>query len=201
MATSEHRLSYSTDYGPECGTVRRCHPLLGQWIGGIDAMAIAGVPTAGCRSPRLSTMMTFPDSRLASGPNEELGRLLAQLRGDRGIAQKQLARLADIDNSTLSRLESGGRGVSRDVLDRICAALGLSGDEQLQVLVAADLLPPEAARVLADPELVRFSELLVSPSVDPADALRLRQFLDLALAFADARGYHQSSTPKRDSLP
>jgi transcriptional regulator with XRE-family HTH domain len=48
-----------------------------------------------------------------------LGRLLARLREKRGLAQKQAAHLAEIDGSTLSRLESGDRGVSREVLDRI----------------------------------------------------------------------------------
>jgi transcriptional regulator with XRE-family HTH domain len=128
-------------------------------------------------------------SRIASGPNEELGRLLARLRNERGLGQKQLADLANIDNSTLSRLESGGRGVSREVLDRLCAALGLSRQERLDVMVAADLLSPEAARMLADQDLVRFGELLVDPDVDPEDSLRLRQYLELALAYADARGY------------
>jgi transcriptional regulator with XRE-family HTH domain len=128
-------------------------------------------------------------ARIASGPNEELGRLLARLRTERGLGQKQLAERAGIDNSTLSRLESGGRGVSREVLDRLCQALDLSRDEQLGVMVAADLLSPETARLLADRDLVRLGELLVDPSVDSADVRRLRQFLELALAYAEARGY------------
>ncbi|MGH2602855.1 MAG: helix-turn-helix domain-containing protein, partial [Dehalococcoidia bacterium] len=60
--------------------------------------------------------MPTPDARTISGPSEELGKLLVRLRGERGLAQKQVADLAGIDNSTLSRLESGDRGVSRDVL-------------------------------------------------------------------------------------
>ena len=130
-------------------------------------------------------------TRIASGPNEALGQLLARLRSVRGFGQKQLADLAGIDNSTLSRLESGGRGVSREVLDRLCAALGLSRQEELEVMVAADLLSPEAARLLADQDLVRLGELLLDPAVDLDDARHLRQFLELALAFADARGYRK----------
>ena len=78
--------------------------------------------------------MSSADGRLASGPSEALGRLLIRLRNERGLAQKQVARLADIDGSTLSRLESGDRGVSREVLDRICDVLELDRHEQLEFL-------------------------------------------------------------------
>ncbi|MBA3450471.1 MAG: helix-turn-helix transcriptional regulator, partial [Chloroflexia bacterium] len=80
--------------------------------------------------------MSAPDSRTSAGRSEDLGRLLVRLRTERGLAQKQVARLADIDGSSLSRLESGERGVSRDVLDRIGRALAFTRREHLDVLVA-----------------------------------------------------------------
>jgi transcriptional regulator with XRE-family HTH domain len=117
--------------------------------------------------------------------------MLVALRSDRGLAQKQVARDADIDNSTLSRLESGDRGVSREVLDRICDVLGLTRRERLDVLAAAGFLTDEAARVLADEDISRLARLLHDPHTPAADTKRLRQFLDLALAYADARGLDQ----------
>jgi transcriptional regulator with XRE-family HTH domain len=89
--------------------------------------------------------MSSADSRPASGQSTDLGRVLTRLRNERGLAQKQVAHLAEIDGSTLSRLESGERGVSQEVLDRICAALQLNRREQLEVLVAAGFLNEHAS--------------------------------------------------------
>jgi transcriptional regulator with XRE-family HTH domain len=121
--------------------------------------------------------------------SERLGPLLLGLRTDRGLGQKQVAQLAEIDNSTLSRLESGGRGVSRETLDRLCDVLALDRRQRLEVMVAAGFLSEEWARVLADDDVNRLALLLTDPTLEPADAARLRQFVDLALAYAEARGY------------
>jgi transcriptional regulator with XRE-family HTH domain len=133
--------------------------------------------------------MSSADGRLASGPSEELGRLLTRLRSERGLAQKQVAQLAEINNSTLSRLESGDRGVSRDVLDRICDVLELDRHERLDVLTAAGFLNQDAAQILADDDVARLARVLHAPAVEPDDALLLRQYIRLALAHAKALGY------------
>ena len=133
--------------------------------------------------------MSSADGRLASGPSVALGRLLIRLRNERGLAQKQVARLADIDGSTLSRLESGDRGVSREVLDRICDVLELDRHEQLEVLTAAGFMNQDAAQLLADDDVARLARLLHAPGVEPGDALLLRQYIRLALAHAKALGY------------
>lgn len=133
--------------------------------------------------------MSTTDGRLASGPSIDLGRLLAQLRNERGLAQKQVAQLAGIDGSTLSRLESGERGVSREVLDRICDVVALDRLERLDLLVAAGFLNEEAARLLADDDIARIARLLSDQTVAAGDASLLRQYLHLALAHAKALGY------------
>jgi transcriptional regulator with XRE-family HTH domain len=133
--------------------------------------------------------MASADGRLASGPSEELGRLLTRLRNERGLAQKQVAQLAEIDNSTLSRLESGDRGVSREVLDRICEVLELDRHEQLDLLTAAGFLNQDAAQILADDDVAQLARLLHTPAIEPDDALLLRQYIRLALAHAKALGY------------
>jgi transcriptional regulator with XRE-family HTH domain len=115
--------------------------------------------------------------------------LLIRLRTERGLAQKQVARLADIDGSTLSRLESGDRGVSQEVLDRICDVLELDRHERLDVLAAAGFLTPDAAQILADDDVARLARVLHAPEIDPDDALLLRQYIRLALAHAKALGY------------
>ena len=133
--------------------------------------------------------MSSADGRLASGPSEELGRLLTRLRNERGLAQKQVARLAEIDNSTLSRLESGDRGVSRDVLDRISDVLELDRRERLDILTAAGFLNQDAAQILADDDVAQLARLLHAQTVEPDDAALLRQYIRLALAHAKALGY------------
>jgi transcriptional regulator with XRE-family HTH domain len=133
--------------------------------------------------------MASADGRLASEPTERLGRLLVRLRTERGLSQKQVAHLAEIDNSTLSRLESGDRGVSREVLDRISVALKLDRQEELALLTAAGILNQDDAQILADDEVVQIARLLNAPMVEPEDALLLRQYVRLALAHAKALGY------------
>jgi transcriptional regulator with XRE-family HTH domain len=133
--------------------------------------------------------MTGADSSLASGPSEELGQLLTRIRDERGLTQKQVADLAEISNSTLSRLESGDRGVSREVLDRICAVLELDRHEELDLLTAAGFLNQDAAQILADDEIAQIARLLHAPTVSPDDAMLLRQYVRLALAHAKALGY------------
>ena len=114
---------------------------------------------------------------------------MTRLRGERGLAQKQVAHLAEIDGSTLSRLESGERGVSREVLDRICRVLQLDRHEQLEVLVAAGFLNEDAADVLADDDVARIARLLHAPALELDDEQMIRQYLQLALAHAKALGY------------
>jgi transcriptional regulator with XRE-family HTH domain len=133
--------------------------------------------------------MASADGGLASGPIEDLGRLLVRLRDERGLSQKEVAHLAEISNSTLSRLESGDRGVSREVLDRICAVLELDRHEELDLLTAAGFLNQDAAQLLADDDLAELARLLHSDAIEPGDALLLRQYIRLALAHAKALGY------------
>jgi transcriptional regulator with XRE-family HTH domain len=115
--------------------------------------------------------------------------MLVRFRGERGLAQKQAAEMAGIDNSTLRRLESGERAVSRETLERLCDALQLTRRQRLDVLVAAGFLTGEAAHLLADDDLSRVGRLLTGDAISPADARLLREYLRLALAHARALGY------------
>ena len=52
----------------------------------------------------------------------------ARLR--RGLSQKALAELADVDRTTVSNIERGAGAPQEDVLRRLFAALGLATDSQ-----------------------------------------------------------------------
>ena len=65
-------------------------------------------------------------------------RRLRELRTQRGMTLEDVARAADIDISTLSRLESGKRRFALDHLPRLAAALAISTDELMRAPEAED---------------------------------------------------------------
>lgn len=56
----------------------------------------------------------------------KLGQNIAYYRKDRGYTQMQLAELLDIDRSHMSAIEIANRGVSLDLIFKICDILNLS---------------------------------------------------------------------------
>src|SRR5687768_5104382 len=72
-------------------------------------------------------------------------RRLRELRTERGLTLEQVGARANIDISTLSRLESGKRRLALDHIAPLAAALGVSSDELLAVQ------PPQDPRVREPP--------------------------------------------------
>src|SRR5690348_974439 len=71
-------------------------------------------------------------SRPATEPvDARVRRRLRELRTERGLTLQQVAERANLDVSTLSRLESGKRRLALDHLPGLAAALGVSADELL----------------------------------------------------------------------
>ena len=65
-------------------------------------------------------------------------RRLRELRTQRGLTLEEVATRADIDVSTLSRLESGKRRLALDHLPRLASALSVSTDDLLRAPDAED---------------------------------------------------------------
>jgi transcriptional regulator with XRE-family HTH domain len=65
-------------------------------------------------------------------------RRLRELRTQRGLTLEDVATRADIDVSTLSRLESGKRRLALDHLPRLASALSVSTDDLLRAPDAED---------------------------------------------------------------
>lgn len=65
-------------------------------------------------------------------------RRLRELRRQRGLTLEEVAKNAQIDVSTLSRLESGKRRLALDHLPRLAAALSVTTDDLLQASDAGD---------------------------------------------------------------
>lgn len=73
-------------------------------------------------------MQANPDDDVDS----RVRRRLRELRTQRGLTLEDVAGLAGIDVSTLSRLESGKRRLALDHLPRLASALAVSTDDLLQ---------------------------------------------------------------------
>jgi transcriptional regulator with XRE-family HTH domain len=70
---------------------------------------------------------------------------LRELRGERGLTLQQVAETANVDVSTLSRLESGKRRLALDHIPALAGALGVTTDELLGTP------PPEDPRIRSRP--------------------------------------------------
>ena len=147
-----------------------------------------GAETNSRRSGSTASVRTEPTQRSPTS-HPDFGPALARLRISRGLAQRKLAALADIDASTVSRLESGGRGVSREVVERLSQALAATPAEHNELLKTAGFLPEEAVALLDEPDLARFSALLADPTLRAGDRHLLVTYLRLALRHAEALGY------------
>jgi transcriptional regulator with XRE-family HTH domain len=75
-------------------------------------------------------------------------RRLRELRTEQGLTLQQVAEEANIDVSTLSRLEAGKRRLALDHLPALAAALGVSADELLGCAPTQDPRVRERSRTL-----------------------------------------------------
>lgn len=57
------------------------------------------------------------------------------------LSQARLAEVAGLDHSTISRLESGARRPSRDVIERLAMALDLTDEERERLSWSAGFVP------------------------------------------------------------
>lgn len=62
------------------------------------------------------------------GERTRIGNRIRQIRVERGIEARDLARLAEIDAANLSRIENGRYSVGLDILSKIASVLGKQVD-------------------------------------------------------------------------
>jgi transcriptional regulator with XRE-family HTH domain len=74
-------------------------------------------------------------------PQEALGRAIRQLRDERGLTQKDLARAADMDVTAISHIERGRSNPAWGTVRRIATALDVPISE---VAARAERLASEA---------------------------------------------------------
>ena len=62
--------------------------------------------------------------------NQNLSKNIKKLREAKGLSQEKLARLADVANNTLIKMESGeNQNPTLDTLKKVAKALGVSVDD------------------------------------------------------------------------
>ena len=106
----------------------------------------------------------------------EFGIRLKGLREARRVSQSKLAERADFEHSYVSRLESGARMPTRDAVERLARAMGLSQGEQDALLAAAGFLPRDVASLLSDePAIGEVLDLLQNDAVPPEYRDNMRQ--------------------------
>src|ERR1700736_2072862 len=88
--------------------------------------------------PRHGRLARFLAMEAKDGVDVLVRRRLRELRMQRGLTLEDVARGAQIDVSTLSRLESGKRRLALDHLPRLAAALSVSTDDLLRTPEAQD---------------------------------------------------------------
>ena len=110
----------------------------------------------------------------------EFGGLLKGFRERRNVSQSKLAERAAFDHSYVSRLESGARMPTRDAVDRLGMALGLTQAELDALLAAAGFLPRDVTSLLSnEPVIGEVLDLLQDEAVPTEYRESMRQVLRL----------------------
>jgi len=125
----------------------------------------------------------------AANPHPEFGPTLKHYRQRRGLTKKALADRVDVDASHITRVESGERGVSRELVERLALALNATLQEEHELLRTSGFMTDAAAEMLAQPELARLATLLASGRLTAVHRDLLVRQLRLAVDTARALGY------------
>lgn len=62
---------------------------------------------------------------------KEIGSRVRAIRKERGIGQAELAQVLDVDETAISKIENGKRGLAAAELAQLCEHLQMSSDELL----------------------------------------------------------------------
>lgn len=103
----------------------------------------------------------------------DIGRVLARIAGERDVSLSSVA--TGFDKSTISRVCTGVRGVTPEMLHRIADALDASHGERAELLIAAGYLPPAEASMDTMRDLGTIARALKDPNVsaESRESIRL----------------------------
>jgi transcriptional regulator with XRE-family HTH domain len=95
-----------------------------------------------------------PEYKIPSSQRETQGQRLRRMRDQRGIKQGHIAKIADITQAHMSRIENDETGVTKNTLRKIAEALGIHFDD----LYVPKVEPEEG------PHVMDIDEVLASDS-------------------------------------
>ena len=113
------------------------------------------------------------------------GSNIALLRRQMGLSQRQLARAAEVDVGTLSRLENGKGGYSPESIDRIAKVLSVSKG----TLFAEPGVVEAAALGMREVPMLTPAELLRWPALKDEDFAERDRFLHASLTIVSSHAF------------
>jgi transcriptional regulator with XRE-family HTH domain len=105
-------------------------------------------------------------------------RLLAAMREARSWSKADLAKRADLDPSTITRLEQGSRKPDRETVVQLAEAMALPVADRDRLLAAGGY----RSDTWDDPELIEIAALLADPSIAPPVRHDIRTMLRVAIS-------------------
>jgi len=122
-------------------------------------------------------------------PETALGRLLKDLRGERGLTLREVAQLGEVDHAYVHRLETGAKEAPSDeVLGRLSRALrpGKRDAEMMKFLATHPAVDPDLVDAVRKDPTVTFEEFQAATSMVsrgtrpdyPTLLARIRKFME-----------------------
>ncbi len=105
-------------------------------------------------------------------------RLLAAMREARSWSKADLAKRADLDPSTITRLEQGSRKPDRETVVQLAEAMALPVADRDRLLAASGY----RSDTWDDPQLIEIAALLADPSISPPLRQDIRTMLRVAIS-------------------
>lgn len=112
------------------------------------------------------------------------GAVLREILAERGLRQARVADMADIDHAHLSRMLSGQRPATRDIVVRIADGCGLTAEESLRLFCAAGFVPEGHESMMLDPELQEAAATLHDEAIPLVYRQNLRRQISALVGIA-----------------
>jgi transcriptional regulator with XRE-family HTH domain len=100
------------------------------------------------------------------------------MREARSWSKADLAKRADLDPSTITRLEQGSRKPDRETVAQLAEAMALPVADRDRLLAAGGY----RSDTWDDPELIEIAALLADPSISPSVRNDIRAMLRVAIS-------------------
>lgn len=97
-----------------------------------------------------------------------IGEGIKALRNSRGLTQEQLAKLVDVERTSITNIEKGKQRLTLDLLDKLANALGMQLVMRLEPIGS----PPVAEALLGPPTGSKEWEEWIDAAVDPKELER-----------------------------